>query len=161
MESKFYGGEDNPISGDDGWFNEAAKGRYAQTLAMLANPTPGASGGTQTTPPATESDTPADATTEDEALEEAVPLILGDGGAGGLLAKFRIIDWSFFGACGGEAIIDWGFLGACGNNGFPVDDFYWLPDRYQPPAEIDGCLAMSLHGVNDNCRSASVNPSWS
>ena len=70
MESKFYGGEDNPISGDDGWFNEAAKGRYAQTLAMLANPTPGASGGTQTTPPATESDTPADATTEGEALEE-------------------------------------------------------------------------------------------
>ena len=35
MESKFYGSEDEPLSGDDGWFTEAAKAAYANTLMML------------------------------------------------------------------------------------------------------------------------------
>lgn len=35
MDMKFYGGEDNPIAGDEGWFTEAAKNSYASTLLML------------------------------------------------------------------------------------------------------------------------------
>lgn len=35
MESKFYGTEDDPLAGEDGWFNEAAKASFANTLLML------------------------------------------------------------------------------------------------------------------------------
>lgn len=35
MEMEFFGTEDMPLSGDDGWFNEGAKAAYAGTLSML------------------------------------------------------------------------------------------------------------------------------
>ena len=35
MESKFYGSEDSPLAGEEGWWGDAAKASYANTLIML------------------------------------------------------------------------------------------------------------------------------
>lgn len=35
MDMKFYGSEDLPLSGDEGWFGEAAKASFASTMLML------------------------------------------------------------------------------------------------------------------------------
>ena len=68
MDMKFYGGEDTPLSGDDGWFTEAAKASYTSTLQMLKAME---AGEPKKAPPATdENGDPVDDVAADEADPE-------------------------------------------------------------------------------------------
>ena len=76
MDMKFYGTEDLPLSGDDGWFTDAAKQSYSSTLKMLKSME---SGNPKKAPPPTdENGEPLDDVAADEEAEEEEDITVED-----------------------------------------------------------------------------------